>query len=148
MLVVIDGAEGGDLNSLNSGDIETVEVLKNAAASIYGMQSGNGVLVITTKRFAGTDWKDVVAVGILPITVQGYYKAREFYSPKYESNITNLHPDLRSTIYWNPELVTDNDGNTSFEYYNADGKGNYRVVIEGMDEKGNLGRQIYRYKVE
>ncbi len=147
MLVVIDGAEGGDLNSLNSGDIETVEVLKYAAASIYGMQGGNGVLVITTKRFAGTDWKDVVAVGILPITIQGYYKAREFYSPKYESNITNLHPDLRSTIYWNPELVTDNDGNTSFEYYNADGKGNYRVVIEGIDEKGNIGRQIYRYKV-
>ena len=80
--------------------------------------------------------------------MQGYHKAREFYSPKYESNITNTLPDLRSTIYWNPEIQTDKDGNASFTYYNADGKGNYRVVIEGIDEKGNLGRQIYRYKVE
>ena len=65
-----------------------------------------------------------------------------------KSNITNNHPDLRSTIYWQPELITDKDGNASFEYYNADRTGNYRVVIEGIDNKGNIGRQIYRYKVE
>jgi len=34
------------------------------------------------------------------------------------------------------------------EFYNADGQGSYRIVIEGMDEKGNIGRQVYRYKVE
>ena len=161
MLVVIDGAEmssrdnSGGLHLafniddvLNPQDVETIEVLKYASASIYGMEGGNGVLIITTKKTRQLKPKDIASVGILPIAVQGYYKARDFYSPKYESNITNAPPDLRSTIYWNPELVTDKDGNASFEYYNADGTGNYRVVIEGMDEKGNLGRQVYRYKVE
>jgi TonB-dependent SusC/RagA subfamily outer membrane receptor len=156
MLVVIDGAEmmeappkkGFSVNYLMAREIETIEVLKYASAAAYGMQGGNGVLVITTKKGGGIDPKDVVSTGILPITVQGYYKAREFYSPKYESSITNNHPDLRSTIYWQPELTTDKDGNASFDYFNADGIGNYRVVIEGIDEKGNIGRQVYRYNVK
>ncbi len=149
MLVVIDGVEGDDLNSINAGDVETIEVLKFASASMYGMQGGNGVLVVTTKRSAGTDWKDVAAIGILPITVQGYYKAREFYSPKYESNnITRTNPDLRSTIYWKPELPTDDEGHASAEFFNANGIGTYRVVVEGIDEKGNIGRQVYKYNVE
>lgn len=58
------------------------------------------------------------------------------------------HRDLRTTVYWEPELVTDKDGNTSFEYYNADGPGTYRVIAEGIDERGRIGRQLYRYKVE
>jgi hypothetical protein len=159
MLVVVDGAQvnptdkqghimGFDINLLNSMEVETVEVLRYASAAVYGMNGGNGVLIITTRKTRGLTSKDIASVGILPISVLGYYKAREFYSPKYESAITNTLPDLRSTIYWNPEIQTDKDGNASFTYYNADGKGNYRVVIEGMDEKGNLGRQIYRYKVE
>jgi uncharacterized protein YfaS (alpha-2-macroglobulin family) len=54
----------------------------------------------------------------------------------------------RSTIFWNPELLTDKDGNASIDFYNADASGSYRVVIEGIDEKGNLGRQVYRYIVK
>jgi hypothetical protein len=96
----------------------------------------------------GLQPKDMVATGVLPIKVQGYYKAREFYSPKYDSNINYTHPDLRSTIYWKPELVTDQEGHASFDFYNADGTGTYRVVIEGIDEKGNIGRQVCRYRVE
>ena len=55
---------------------------------------------------------------------------------------------LRSTIYWKPELATDKDGKASFDFYNADGTGTYRVTIEGIDEKGNLGRQTFTYKVQ
>jgi uncharacterized protein YfaS (alpha-2-macroglobulin family) len=56
--------------------------------------------------------------------------------------------DLRSTIYWNPNIITGEDGKASFEYFNADGKGTYRVVVERIDADGNLGRQVFRYKVE
>jgi uncharacterized protein YfaS (alpha-2-macroglobulin family) len=58
------------------------------------------------------------------------------------------HPDLRTTIYWNPNIITGNDGKTTFEFFNADGKGTYRVVIEGIDNNGTPGRRVYRYKVE
>jgi TonB-dependent SusC/RagA subfamily outer membrane receptor len=149
MLVIIDGTllPDSDMSYINPTEVETVEVLKYAGTAIYGMNGGNGVLIITTKKGGSTKPEDIISVGILPITVLGYQKVREFYSPKYESGITYNHPDLRSTIYWKPELITDNDGNASFEYYNADGKGTYRVVVEGIDEKGHIGRQVYRYKI-
>jgi TonB-linked SusC/RagA family outer membrane protein len=50
-LYVIDGFIGGDLNSLNSADIESIEILKDATAtSIYGSRGANGVIMITTKK--------------------------------------------------------------------------------------------------
>ncbi len=50
-LIVIDGVIGGDINTLNPNDIENISVLKDAsAAAIYGSQSANGVLLITTKK--------------------------------------------------------------------------------------------------
>lgn len=51
-LYVIDGfIGGGDLNSINPSDIESIEILKDAAAtSIYGSRGANGVIMITTKK--------------------------------------------------------------------------------------------------
>lgn len=49
-LIVIDGLQGGNLNSLNPNDIASVEILKDASATaIYGSQGANGVILITTK---------------------------------------------------------------------------------------------------
>lgn len=50
-LYVIDGFPTGDLNSFDTRDIESVEVLRDAsAASIYGSRASNGVILITTKK--------------------------------------------------------------------------------------------------
>lgn len=50
-LYVIDGVAGGDINSLNPSDIESVDVLKDAAsAAIYGARAANGVVLVTTKQ--------------------------------------------------------------------------------------------------
>jgi TonB-dependent SusC/RagA subfamily outer membrane receptor len=151
MLVIIDGAEvpPESINYYTANDIETVEVLKYASAAVYGMQGGNGVLILTTKKGGGMNAKDITSVGVLPIAPMGFYKAREFYSPKYDSpQLTSKQRDLRSTIYWKPEIVTDKDGNSSFEYYNADDPGNYRIMIEGIDRDGNIGRKVFNYRVE
>ena len=49
-LYLIDGV-GGDINTLNPADIESIDVLKDAAsAAIYGAQAANGVVLITTKQ--------------------------------------------------------------------------------------------------
>jgi TonB-linked SusC/RagA family outer membrane protein len=51
-LVVIDGSQQSlnDLNSLNPSDVETINVLKDAAlTAIYGVKGGNGVILVTTK---------------------------------------------------------------------------------------------------
>lgn len=51
-LIVIDGVEASSrvLLSINPSDVERVEVLKDAAAAMYGVRGANGVLVITTRR--------------------------------------------------------------------------------------------------
>ncbi|MHA4810787.1 SusC/RagA family TonB-linked outer membrane protein [Flavitalea flava] len=49
-LIVVDGLQGGNLNSLNPNDIASIEVLKDASATaIYGSQGANGVILVTTK---------------------------------------------------------------------------------------------------
>jgi hypothetical protein len=152
MHVIIDGI-GSDafiLSNLNANDVESIEVLRSIGyTSIYGGQGGGGVLIITTKRGGGDYSYQRYAPGIITYMPKGYYKARVFYSPQYDKPETNARiPDLRSTIYWNPSIITGKDGKASFEYFNADTKGTYRVVVEGIDDNGNLGRQVYHYKVE
>lgn len=49
-LVVIDGIPERDLNSLNPEDIESISILKDASAAIYGSRAANGVILVTTKR--------------------------------------------------------------------------------------------------
>lgn len=47
-LTIVDGYEG-DLNSVNPNDIESITVLKDAQAAIYGIKGANGVVLVTTK---------------------------------------------------------------------------------------------------
>jgi TonB-linked outer membrane protein, SusC/RagA family len=50
-LYVIDNVIGGDINSLNPSDIESIDILKDAAsAAIYGSRAANGVVLVTTKQ--------------------------------------------------------------------------------------------------
>ena len=50
-LYVIDGVAGGSLDDINPNDIETIDVLKDAAsAAIYGARAANGVILVTTKQ--------------------------------------------------------------------------------------------------
>jgi len=49
-LVIIDGVQRYDLARLNPNDIESITVLKDASAAIYGARAANGVILVTTKR--------------------------------------------------------------------------------------------------
>lgn len=48
-LVIVDGAEV-DFNNIDPNTIESISILKDGAASIYGARAGNGVILVTTKR--------------------------------------------------------------------------------------------------
>lgn len=144
------------LNSISAADVESIEIfLKDDLGLINNANQTNGVLVINTKKPPqGTKISLQELQELIPqpntanLTPKGYDIAREFYMPKYDVP-KPIGMDLRSTIYWNPRVVTEKaTGATSVEFYNADGKGSYRAVIEGWDKDGNIGRFIYRYKVQ
>ncbi len=48
-LVIVDGIEA-DFNNIDANEIESISVLKDASAAIYGARAGNGVILVTTKR--------------------------------------------------------------------------------------------------
>lgn len=50
-LYIVDGLKVSDISNIDANDIESIEVLKDAAsAAIYGAEAGNGVILVTTKR--------------------------------------------------------------------------------------------------
>ena len=70
-LYVIDGVAGGDINSLNPSDIESIDVLKDAASSaIYGARAANGVILVTTKQGKS---------GKIQVSYDGYYGIQNPY---------------------------------------------------------------------
>lgn len=149
MRIVLDGMtmEGDMLDNINPMDVESIEVLKSIGnTAIYGMNGGGGVLVITTKRGGGMSGASRFVPGITTYSPKGYYMPRQFYSPKYESpsNVT----DARTTIFWAPHIVTNEAGAGQFSFYNSNETGTYRVVVEGIDMLGNLGRSTYTYEVK
>ncbi|MGV3508546.1 MAG: carboxypeptidase-like regulatory domain-containing protein [Sphingobacteriaceae bacterium] len=146
------------LNSINSAEIESVEIfLKDQLGTVNRTYQSNGALVINSKRVEKAKKMSSDEIrrllpkpGEIKFTPAGYSVTREFYSPKYGAPSAEIiGSDLRTTIYWDPKVKTDKTtGNTMVEFYNADGKGTYKVIVEGLDALGHLGRQIYRYKVE
>ncbi|MES2064144.1 MAG: TonB-dependent receptor [Bacteroidota bacterium] len=162
MLIVIDGfpSSAEVMSNLTMGQIQSIEVLRSLSkASIYGGYSRgdtgggigsavNGVLVITTKRGdEKIDQPQQVSKGIVTYRPRGIYKSRTFYSPKYDATTIQNIADLRSTVFWKPDVVTPG-GKATIEYFNAGSAGTYCVVVEGIDSEGNIGRQVFRYKVE
>jgi TonB-linked SusC/RagA family outer membrane protein len=70
-LYVIDGVAGGDINNLNPSDIESIDVLKDAAsAAIYGARAANGVILVTTKQ--GKSEK-------IQVSYDGYFGVQNVY---------------------------------------------------------------------
>jgi TonB-dependent SusC/RagA subfamily outer membrane receptor len=69
VLVVIDGVPRGDMGKLNPQDIESISVLKDGSAAIYGVAGANGVILITTKT--GQEEKLILIFPIImPSTVR------------------------------------------------------------------------------
>ena len=66
-LVIVDGI-AQDFNNIDPNEIESISVLKDAAAAIYGARSGNGVILVTTKR--GTSGKPTIKLNS-SYTLQG-----------------------------------------------------------------------------
>ncbi|HKG07729.1 MAG TPA: hypothetical protein VKB19_14765 [Pedobacter sp.] len=127
----------------NPSDIIKIDVVTTNRALINML--GAPGLVVTTK-FGG--YRTSNDFSMKHYTAQGYDASKEFYSPKYKNDDNDPKvADLRSTIYWNPTIISK-EGKAKFEFFNADSKGTYRVVVEGLNASGIIGRQVFRYKVE
>ena len=79
--------------------------------------------------------------------IRGYYEARSFYAPTHPAGEEASLPDLRTTLYWEPELSTDADGRATVTFYNTDAATSVGIDVEGLTEKGAPVTASGKYEV-
>jgi len=111
-LVLIDGIAGGNLDLLNPDDIESVAILKDASASIYGARAAGGVMIVTTKKGKkGTPRINVTSnAGITKMS--GMMESPTNYQMALMDNEANIHAG--AAPMYTPDLlekIRNNDPN-------------------------------------
>lgn len=125
-LYIIDGVPTDNINCINPSDIESMQVLKDAAsASIYGSRAANGVVVITTKQGKGDRMTVNVNYSTNIQTIANRYEMLDanqwgiaYWAASKNSNITPSH-----VLYGNgetPVLQPYVAGNTNYPTTNTD----------------------------
>lgn len=145
-LILVDGVPFPDAQSISAIDpsvVDRVEVITRAAPQ-YGSRGSNGVIAIYTKSgFTSGNQRNY-----LSYKISGYDKPRSFFSPTYSEASNSSNPDFRTTIFWKPDLKTDEKGTATVNFYSADLATRYRIVVEGVTEKGNPVRAVSYITVE
>ena len=145
------------LDAIDVNEVVGVELMLNPRyANRYNTEflnsqellNGNFAFVeISTRSGKGLFMKPTPGIAVYrPLPVSW---PREFYRPKYiAANEGARSPDLRSTIHWEPNLVSDNTGRAFLSFYTADKPGTYSVIIQGTDLRGSFGCKTFRITVE
>lgn len=87
--------------------------------------------------------------GIITILPKGLHVNRNFFKPQYNTTQKQeLKRDLRTTIAWEPNLVTTKNGEAKFDFYTSDEPGTYKITIEGVDMEGKIAHLEYLMEVK
>ncbi|HWB25914.1 MAG TPA: hypothetical protein VG738_10565 [Chitinophagaceae bacterium] len=130
------------VSSLNMHDIAYVKVMRPPFFGSAGGGSG-GAIAIYTRR-GGDVQNQSKGKGLPYKTVAGYTYRREFYSPNYGTfDQVNDREDVRSTLYWNPMIVTSTENHIlKFQFYNNDVTDSFRIIVEGVSKDGRITRIV------
>lgn len=164
--VIVDGVQQSlvDLNSINPNDIETINVLKDAATTaIYGVRGGNGVIVVTTKsgkRNQKTEYSFSSNYGVQQVMNKiGVLNASEYAAMLNEASVTSGGNPIFSNLTnigvgtnWQNQVFKDAPQQT----YNLTAKGGSEKVsyllsagmlkqggIVGGEDKSNFNRSNF-----
>jgi hypothetical protein len=130
------------LDMINVNNIKRIDIL-NQPPALFSSRGINGVIAIYTKPGSSKS-EDLPVYHIKSVFPLGYQTPVEFYAPKYDTpEKRNIQAsDLRTTIHWQPVVQTDSTGVASFEFYTADERTSYTVVIEGLSDDGKIITQV------
>jgi len=128
------------IKTIDVNAIEKIEVHKGASSGgISGLRGQDGAIVIYTKQAN----KTIVSPSF---EVMGHTADKEFYSPKYNVQNDKHHtPDYRATLYWNPKMKTDANGNASAVFFNSDVAKKIQISIEALSDYGLPGAYLKVY---
>ena len=118
-LIVVDGIPGRSLDRIDPNSIESISVLKDASAAIYGARAANGVILITTKR--GKVGKPVIEVNLnqgygRPTRIPEMANAAEYATMLNEIDLYKGVPPR----YTDEEIQKFRDGSDPWRYPDTD----------------------------
>lgn len=120
----------------NMRNLENDEIINLNPAGRVG--SGVAFIEITTRAGAGPFSQRATGVYVYkPLTIT---LPKTFYRPRYAvKGAGGKYADLRSTIHWEPAVVTNKSGEATLSFYAADKPSTYTLILEGGDLNGKLG---------
>ena len=124
-------------NALSAEDIKDITVYKGCNSFFLDIttRSGKGPWIAPSK-------------GLYVYRPLPLYIPKDFYSPKYTADKSATTPDLRSTIFWDANVVTDENGKAKLFFYAADLPGSYTIKVEGTDLLGRFGYQKSKINIK
>jgi len=132
--VLVQGPRGyvdfliSELSRIKAADLIGVEVFARMGAS---------TVYVTTRAGIGPYLQKIPGAMVYrPMAVNTY---KQFYRPRYLVKSDAVKFDLRTTIHWEPNIVTDKDGNALLSFYAAGKPATYTIKIEGTDMNGQVG---------
>lgn len=109
-LVIVDGVSGVDIDAVNPNDIESMQILKDAAASaIYGAKGANGVIIITTKQGKKNDKVKVSYngyFGVAKMANDGYGLLNAWEAMEFQEEGQRNALKYRNTLYSHSQFGT------------------------------------------
>jgi hypothetical protein len=154
MFILLNGFPIEDLSGVDPRSLTGVQIIKggiiaeNMGHSLMVGPAPYGIVFLTMKGIPNKYIKPNRPPGLLQHSLAGYTYAREFYTPSYEVQKNGPKNDFRSTLFWKPDIVTNEDGRAEFSFYASDEPGQYRITLEGIGADGQLCRKISYFVVK
>ena len=140
-----DGSEGWP----DCSEIERIEIMepnslghivdKNYIATIDDVgKLGKDIAYVILYLYPHHQRKDD-EMGIRRTTLQGYNTVKEFYHPRYDRVLDTDASDHRRTLYWNPNLRSDELGQAKIRFYHSASSKSFEVHAVVLSEQGKMG---------
>ena len=138
-LILLDGVPVFDRgNKIIKYDPKKVRELEVVAKRYFlGPLMFNSILNLKTYKGNLPDFQLDTRATVMDY--EGMQLEREFYSPLYETKVSERLPDFRNVLYWSPNLKIDSNGKKSISFYTSDQQNKYTVVVQGISQDGKLG---------
>jgi hypothetical protein len=143
---MIDGVRvsADEVKSVPMNWVERIDIIDNPTASlIRGIVQVNdsttsisqGVVSIILK--GNNELDNLPEYHSVNTTVSGFDEPRIFYSPCHKVSLEkDYKPDVRSTLFWKPDIVLKDQKEQLVNFYNSDNPGRIRIVAEGITGTG------------
>ena len=147
-LCMVDGVPIRNHNNILKIDhmkVEKIDVV-NLDYFIHDNSLGKIMSIITTEGDMGAFEFDT---RLFRQVHKSYSPTFLFNSPNYfvDSIRSSRIPDFRNLLYWNPEVVFDDNNEAGFSFYTSDEATNYTIIVEGINSEGIIERQELPFEV-